>query len=211
MTGAVSLTVGMTVGRWTVVGPSVWNGRSSGHRKWPCKCQCGTERLVAGPSLARGVSQSCGCLHREIASQAATKHGGGGSAEYRVWKHMRGRCRDPNDTRYADYGGRGISICARWDDFALFLLDVGPRPSPSHSIERLDVDGNYEPGNVVWATAKEQARNTRKTSFVEFEGQVHKLADLADTLGISAGALHQRALRGTYGTRYVPKRPGASL
>jgi len=204
MTSA-TISIGMTFGRWTVVGPSIWKGRDSGHRKWPCRCECGVERNVAAPSLTRGLSQSCGCLHREKVCDLQTVHGFTGSAEHRAWKHMRGRCLNPKDSRYAYYGGRGIKVCSRWDSFDFFIADLGLRPSPQHSIERQDVNGNYEPGNVVWATRTEQARNKRNTSFIEVDGKVYKLVDRADQLKIAASTLHRRATRGTYGTRYVER------
>lgn len=132
-----------------------------------------------------------------------TVHGGKGTAEYRIWKHMRARCSNPHDKRFNDYGGRGIKVCARWDDFELFRKDMGPRPSPAYSIERLDVNGDYEPGNCVWATMKEQARNKRSTSYIIIDGEKRKLMDVAEELGMKPGTLHKRAQRGTGGLFYV--------
>lgn len=90
------------------------------------------------------------------------KHGGVGTPEYRIWTHMKGRCLNETDARYADYGGRGIIVCDRWvESFAAFLADMGPRPSKSHSIDRIDNDGGYEPSNCRWATDQEQSLNKR--------------------------------------------------
>jgi hypothetical protein len=88
-------------------------------------------------------------------------HGGKGTPEYNIWKTMRQRCNNPNDKRYVDWGGRGIRVCAEWDDFGVFITDVGKRPSPKHSLDRMDNDGNYEPGNVRWVLASDQALNKR--------------------------------------------------
>ena len=110
----------------------------------------------------------------EQAKKANTKHGatvGKVSSEYIAWKNMRARCNNSNNTKYQYYGGIGIKVCERWDDFTLFLLDMGKKPSPKHSIDRYpDKEGNYEPGNCRWATTYEQASNTTKNKFLELEG-----------------------------------------
>lgn len=169
--------------------------------KWRCVCDCGNEALIATGTLNAGASKSCGCGHREIMRGLKTVHGGKGTPEYRIWKHMRGRCNQPNDSHYKNYGGRGIKVCERWDSFANFLADVGPRPSNDHSIERKDVNGNYEPDNVEWILKAEQARNTTKTVYVLDGGARKKLVDLALEVGVSANTMHQRVRRGSFGMR----------
>lgn len=124
---------------------------------WLCKCECGAVVTVRTGCLRRGDTQSCGCLRSEI----ITKHGGSASPEYWVWHAMHQRCENPKHESYRNYGARGITVCERWREFADFIADMGPRPSPGHSIDRLDNDGPYEPGNCQWATKPEQGRNRR--------------------------------------------------
>lgn len=137
--------------------------RKGSRRRWLCRCDCGAERVVTQSQLTTGKTSSCGCLHREQLSQHRTKHGNSliPSPEYRAWKSLRGRCNNPNDARYAAYGGRGITVDPAWETFEAFLRDMGPRPSDRHSLDRIDNDGEYGPKNCRWATASEQRRNQR--------------------------------------------------
>ena len=116
--------------------------------------------------------------------------------EYRAWACMRTRCRNPNSQDYALYGGRGILVCERWNSFAAFLEDMGLKPSPKHSIDRIDNDGNYTPGNCRWATPKEQANNQRRSRRVEFHGEQLSLPEWATRLGISRESLRDRLNNG---------------
>jgi hypothetical protein len=133
---------------------------------WLCLCDCGNHTIVSGRHLTSGDSRSCGCMQREAAfttGKANTTHGhsrrGKITAEYRAWFHMWARCTNPNVERYPHYGQRGIRVCRRWKRFEKFYADVGPRPSAQHSLDRINNDGHYEPGNVRWATRSEQRRN----------------------------------------------------
>jgi hypothetical protein len=151
-------------GRWTVLRPE---GRRGTRREayWHCRCDCGTERVVREENLRGGRSQSCGCLHRELMAALRRTHGHSvnPSPEYKSWEAMKDRCCNPNNTSYRHYGGRGITICEQWrNSFEAFYATVGPRPSSTHSIDRINNDGNYEPGNVRWATRIQQANNKRK-------------------------------------------------
>jgi hypothetical protein len=132
---------------------------------WLCLCDCGNLRVVARANLLNGHQKSCGCFRQVRLTEhghARTLHSGGLSREYRSWQSMKDRCLNPNGSRYSSYGGAGIRVCGRWDNsFLHFLADMGPRP-PRTSLDRFpDPNGNYEPGNCRWATAKEQRHNRR--------------------------------------------------
>lgn len=116
--------------------------------------------------------------------------------ERNSWDAMRARCTNVNHEFYSSYGGRGISICGRWENFDNFLADMGPRPSPTHSLDRKDNDGNYEPGNCRWATKKEQMDNRRNNRLIEFDGQTHTMADWSRIKGMRISTLHQRIMMG---------------
>ncbi len=154
--------------RLEVVGPAPSN--KGGRAVWMCRCDCGVEKPVAATSLKSGSTTSCGCRGRERLALARIKHGAtaGGQANwhplYRTWASLKLRCLYPLASGYKNYGGRGITICDSWrNDFLSFVQDVGPKPGPGYSLDRIDNDGNYEPGNVRWATRKEQTQNRRRT------------------------------------------------
>jgi len=135
---------------------------------WECVCECGNMTITAGHLLRRGDTRSCGCLGPELASQRGKilfrKHGHAvlRTPEYRAWASMKERCLNPRHRFYSYYGGRGITICERWMlSFEKFLSDMGSRPSSKHSLDRRDNNGNYEPENCRWATAKVQMHNRR--------------------------------------------------
>lgn len=135
----------------------------SGGYYWSCRCDCGNEPEIHVSKLTAGVTRSCGCLHADVMHGLA-KHGMTDSPEMRAWAAMKQRCLNPKNKRYADYGGRGISICPEWvGSFERFFADVGPRPSPTHSLNRIDNNGNYDRENVAWATRAEQRYNRRNT------------------------------------------------
>ena len=131
---------------------------------WLCRCDCGKESVVAGSSLRTGLTRSCGCFMAESRKITATKHGGVGTQLYTLWMNMRARCLDSSHPAYANYGGRGIKVCNRWQaSFEDFREDVGQPPTPNHSLDRHpNNDGDYEPGNVRWATAAQQGANKRQ-------------------------------------------------
>jgi hypothetical protein len=136
--------------------------RRQHHRRFVCICDCGNTHLALGKNLRGGQVKSCGCLH--IDGSLKETHGDGAkphrAPEYVCWTGMKQRCLNPNHDSYPRYGGRGISVCERWlDSYETFLEDMGRKPTPAHSIDRKENDGNYEPGNCRWATGVEQQAN----------------------------------------------------
>jgi hypothetical protein len=165
-----------------------------GFRGWRAACDCGGERVGRPHTLTVG---HCGCLRNQRIALGRAEHGLSRTPEHKVWEAMRRRCRSPNDTRYADYGGRGIRVCARWDEsFVAFLDDMGKRPSAQHSIERKDNYGNYEPGNCYWATRLEQACNKRNNAVLEHNGERLILSEWQRRTGLPVSTLSRRIARG---------------
>lgn len=164
---------------------------------WECVCECGTVRISrTKPLTRRGGIRHCGCKTKERQRHASTRHGLSQSTEHAIWRGMRSRCLIPSAGNYVNYGGRGITVCERWNTFENFLTDMGLRPSPSHSIERINNDGPYCPDNCRWATASEQHRNTRRTKWIEFEGQTRSLAEWAELRQIADTTIDERLKRG---------------
>lgn len=169
---------------------------SGGHsqRCVECRCDCGEVGVYRLYSLRNGNTRSCGCLAKET---GFLTHGGSRLPEYGIWCGMRRRCSNPNDAAWRYYGGRGIKVCARWDEsFSAFLEDMGRRPSPKHSIDRYpDNNGDYEPGNCRWATSKEQCRNTRANYLLEYGGETKCVSEWADQYGVSSSILYSRLVK----------------
>ena len=156
---------------------------------WLCRCECGNMPVVRGGNLRNGHSKSCGCVTRERALQANTKHGKAHTPLYFAWYTMNKRCKDPRSHRYKRYGQRGISVCEEWQhDFQAFYDHVSKLPhfqEKGYTLDRIDNNGNYEPGNVRWATPREQANNTRRNVFFEVNGVTYSPREYAEKFGES--------------------------
>lgn len=166
--------------------PIISAGRRN--RAWRCVCDCGREVTLATSRLGTGRAYSCGCKR--------VRHGMHDSKEYGVWEEMVGRCTRPSHRNFHHYGGRGITVCERWRDFTFFFADLGSRPFPDASLDRIDNDGNYEPGNVRWATRREQARNTRANRLVEIDGRAMPVVEAAESIGMAQVTFATRIRRG---------------
>lgn len=180
--------------------------RGDGIARFLCLCDCGKPAIANGIQLRNGKRKSCGCLQKEkaknnaaIARKNLITHGMSYSTEYSIWSGMIARCKYKTMQNYKKYGGRGITVCEKWQEsFEAFYNDMGPRPSLNHSIERIDVNGNYEPGNCRWATKEEQANNTRGNHFVIYQEKKMTVAQairLAN-LDISPGTVRGRMQKG---------------
>jgi hypothetical protein len=170
----------------------------SGNGLWNCVCDCGNEKPVKGSNLKRGLSTSCGCYRKERLLKCRTKHGKSKHRSYKSWKHIKDRCFNKDCKAYPSYGGRGITMSDSWrDDFDCFYREFGiARPDgDGWSVERIDNNGNYEIGNVKWATMKEQTRNQRRTKAFVIEGKAICYSDFAKMIGVSHSAISNMVKR----------------
>lgn len=176
---AVEMT-GSVFGRLTIVKRHA-DDVNTKEAKWECLCECGKTHIASGQKLRRGDIQSCGCLLKDL----KTTHGLAETAEYRIWRHVKGRTRSETNNNYQQYGGRGITMSDEWfDSFETFYKDMGPRPSEDHSIEREDNDKGYFKGNCKWATKTEQANNRRSSVFYTYQGKTQTLPNWCRELNL---------------------------
>lgn len=163
----------------------------NGRRRVRCKCDCGGVSITDPRLLLSGRTRSCGCLHREtVGAKSKSRQKfttpANDMPENNIWQKMKQRCTNPNDKKYPVYGGRGIKVCKRWSEsFGAFLADMGRRPSPAHSIDRVDVDGDYEPRNCRWATSRQQGLNRQYHRMVEFDGKALPLSEACRLAGVN--------------------------
>lgn len=184
---------GYVFGRLTVIAPT--DRRVGKYVVWRCTCECGAEHSVSAGSLHNGSSRSCGCLRRDVATTSNTTHGANRTRGHQSWIQMLNRCRNPRATGFEHWGGRGITVCERWLRFENFLADMGPRPK-GLSLERLDNNKNYEPGNCKWATRTEQCRNRSTTTSLTFQGETRCITEWARLLGMRPATLWARIKHG---------------
>jgi hypothetical protein len=177
---------GQVFTQWTVLS---WAGsKGTAGQLWLCRCTCGTERIVIGSSLKKGLSKSCGCTSKNW----CRTHMMGKTPEYYAWAAMLQRCYNPNNSFYKRYGARGITVCERWkNSFADFYSDMGAKPANT-SIDRIDNNGNYEPSNCRWATQKAQLANREITKKLEVDGRRTALSELAESAGLSRKSVNAR-------------------
>lgn len=183
---------GRRFGRWLMLSFAGRNGRKQAH--WRCRCDCGREVTVAGSNLGRG-SRSCGCSDSPRHLTHGHTVGRSQTGAYASWKNMWARVRATSGVRWRNYGSRGITACERWLSFENFFADMGSRPAGA-SIDRIDNDGNYEPGNCRWATSKQQARNQRVNRLLSFDGEALHITDWSQRTGIPASTISRRMGRG---------------
>jgi len=183
--------LGRTFGRLTPVSEAPQRGK---RRYIRCQCACGQKRTVELSALLTGNSKSCGCWNRDLNRFVHRTHGESYSPEYKIWLGIKKRCTDPNSVGFRLYGGRGIRLYKKWlHDFPAYLAYTGRRPSPLHSIDRWpNPNGHYEPGNVRWATPREQANNSSRNHHLTYDGQTLTVAEWATELGMHYTTLMYR-------------------
>lgn len=161
---------------------------------WVCSCDCGNEIVVRGYSLRDGNTKSCGCLFLDSVITHGHTRGRQFPATYRSWDHMIQRCTNPSYLHFHYYGGRGIKVCERWMTYENFLADMGDRPNGT-SLDRIDVNGNYEPGNCRWATRQQQANNTRRNTMITYAGRTMSISDWSREMSLTKPCISGRLKR----------------
>ncbi len=174
---------GEQFGRWKVKG----TGEKESHLL--CECSCGTVKEVYKASLVKGKSKSCGCAFK--------KHGETKTRLFRIWSRMKERCYNRNHQAYPSYGGRGITVCEEWSSsFLSFKECVGEPPTTKHQIDRIDNNSGYMPGNVRWATPKQQGNNRRTNIVLAYKGESRTVSQWAEAIGVKRATLYSRVNKG---------------
>lgn len=190
--------VGQIFGRLTVIEEIEKKGP---HRYYLCKCSCGNFKAIRQNSLLLGKTKSCGCLQKEKAKITARNinlsHGDFGTKLYRVWAGIKNRCKNPNFKYFSDYGGRGIKICLSWEEYTKFKeWAINSGYQEGLTIERIDVNGDYEPNNCKWITMAEQGKNKRWSKKILYNGKEYTIKELSEVSGIKERTIRERYNRG---------------
>lgn len=170
-----------------------------GKATWECICECGISKVIVGQSLYDGSSKSCGCLNleqkRDICLKRNTTHGMRRTQAYAVWTNMKTRCNNPNRIKFKIYGGRGIKVCDRWNNFESFIEDMGHPPSPKYTLDRIDSNGGYEKSNCRWVLQVVQQNNRRNNRLITHNGVTHTLQNWSKLTGIPRKTISNRIER----------------
>lgn len=195
MTRFIDLT-GARFGRLTVISADRRRVGARMRTFWSCRCDCGNMTSVVRDTLINGMTTSCGCFQRECVSSRSKTHGRSKTRLHRIWGNMIGRCHRPQNISFHNYGGRGITVCAEWrTSFEAFARDVGDPPSVEHSLDRIDNDAGYYPGNVRWATRQQQGRNRRGLQIIKAFGREMCIAEAAELAGLKYQTVRARILK----------------
>lgn len=185
---------GRVFGLLTVIEPAKTKRNTNAYL---CECKCGNRKIVCASKLNRGHTRSCGCLVSSKLAARNTTHGMADSKIHYIWRNIKARCNNPNHISYPFYGGKGIKMCKEWeDDFSLFYKELGERPTPKHTVDRIDTNKGYEPGNVRWATYTEQANNRRSNVMVLADGVEMTLANACRKYSVPYEPIRRRLGRG---------------
>lgn len=194
---------GMRFGRLTVLRQT--ESDKKGNARWLCKCDCGQEKIVLGYSL-KSRTRSCGCIQKEVTSKRAKKHGLYDTHIYNTWRRMKERCKNPNNKSFKDYGGRGIMIHPDWEEFLCFYDWSNENGyKEGLSIERINVNGNYEPSNCKWIPLDQQRDNKRDTVYIEINGETRIIKEWAQLSGVKESTIRWRYSNGIRGGNLLIK------
>jgi hypothetical protein len=164
---------------------------------WICRCDCGKEKRFRAKNVRRGASKSCGCYRIKLLKEARTTYGSVRNPVWRAYHNMLTRCYNANADCFPSYGGRGIAVCNKWKESVdAFIQDIGPRPSPKHTLDRIDNDGHYDPDNCRWALPKVQVYNRRTTVRISHLGDLLTIPEWAERTGIDQQTIRHRRQRG---------------
>ena len=186
---------GQKFGRLTIIKVSHRDKNRQYH--WVCKCKCGNEKIVLGNCLKNGTTRSCGCYNQEKRIERMTKHGKTDTRLFIIWRNMKNRCYNPKNNAYKSYGNRGITVCNEWQEFKPFYdWAINNGYTDDLTIDRIDVNGNYEPSNCRWVDKKVQANNRQYNRLVTYKNETHTVTEWAEKLKIKEHTIYARLNKG---------------